>query len=78
MNAMPGTGCRCCNVPSCSPRALHQGPLVADADVQAQYVDVAAAPTETEVVEHDPNAGQVHELDLGARLLVLCDQIWWW
>jgi hypothetical protein len=63
-NAMPGTGRRCCNIPSCSPRALHRGPLVAD--VQAKYADLATAPTETKVVELD--AGQVRELDRGGRL----------
>jgi hypothetical protein len=77
MNAMPGTGCRCCNIPSCNPRALHWGPLVTDADVQAEYADTAATPTETEVVEHGLDAGHVRELDLGAWLLVLCGRIWW-
>jgi hypothetical protein len=60
-NAMPGIGRRYCNIPSCSPRALHRGPLVAD--VQAEYADLATAPTETKVVELD--AGQVRELDRG-------------
>jgi hypothetical protein len=60
-NAMPKTGRRCCNVPSCSPRALHRGPLIAD--VQAEYADLATAPTETEVVEL--GTGQVRELDRG-------------
>jgi hypothetical protein len=50
---------------SCSPRALHEGPLVADADVQAEYADAASAPNEIEVVEHGLDAGQVHELDQG-------------
>jgi hypothetical protein len=40
---------------------LHEGPLVADADVQAEYADAASAPTEIDGLD----AGQVHELDQG-------------
>jgi hypothetical protein len=65
---MPGIGCRCCNVTSCSPQALHRGPLVVDADVQAEYADATTAPTETEVVKHGLDASQVRELDQGGAI----------